>query len=207
MCVFFVTAIQCKGCMLIRFLCCKSYLSSKSICTSISKVVVDALSKRSDVRLQMEVEISLPFIQLYIFNFHFSPFRLSTLHPSSTPSLSYSPFLSDYHALLPIQAVHCAQTLCVMSSQMAEAFVKNCIHMILFNTLYRDEKTADLNLSLSLAASTSVSVAGTPYSIVSDRLPSVPVGGARGPAGGDQIDSGSSSAEHDCKFLFSWYNL
>ena len=90
---------------------------------------------------------------------------------------------------------------------MAEAFVKNDIHMILFNTLYRDEKT-DLNLSFSLAASTPVSAASTPYGNAFDRLPSDPmrgatgqVGGARGPSGGDQIDNGSSSAEQDCKFF------
>lgn len=93
-----------------------------------------------------------------------------------------------------------------MSKQVAEAFVKNDIHMILFNTLYRDEK-ADLNLSLSLAASTPVSAAGTLYNSAFDRLPSGPmggatgqVGGAGGPSGGVHIDNGSSSAEHDCKF-------
>ena len=94
-----------------------------------------------------------------------------------------------------------------MSKQMAEAFVKNDIHMILFNTLYRDEKT-DLNLSLSLASSIPVSAAGTPYNYAFDGLPHGPiggatgqVGGARGPSGGDHNDNGSSSAEHDCKFL------
>ena len=45
--------------MLIRFLSCLSYLTSKPLCTAIAKVVIDALSKRSDIRLQMEVERSV----------------------------------------------------------------------------------------------------------------------------------------------------
>ena len=84
---------------------------------------------------------------------------------------------------------------------MAEAFVKNDIHMILFNTLYRDEKT-DLNFSLSLAAS-------TPVSAFDSQL-SGPMGGAtgqvdraQGPSGGDHSDAGLFSAEHDCKFLYN----
>ena len=40
-----------------------------------------------------------------------------------------------------------------MSEQMAEAFVKNDIHLILFNVLYRDDK-AELSLSVSLTTST-----------------------------------------------------
>ena len=82
---FFVTAIQCKGCMLIRFLSCESYLTSRSLCTFISKVVVDALSKRSDIRLQMEVKMTL---------FRYVLFHLSRF-PTSLP-VCLLPFILPY---------------------------------------------------------------------------------------------------------------
>ena len=49
------TAVQRKGCLLIRILCTSEHLTTKSLCSSIAKVVVDALSRKNDVEVQAEV--------------------------------------------------------------------------------------------------------------------------------------------------------
>ena len=75
---------------------------------------------------------------------------------------------------------------------MAEAFVKADLHLILFNILYRDDKT-DVNLSVSLPPSTPTSLAGTPlatFSVGLDRRPSRVENDA---------DNAASSEEKDCE--------
>ena len=86
---FATAAIQCKGCMLIRFLSCPNYLTSKPLCTAIAKVVIAALSKRSDIRLQMEVRGCLwngRELSLSSLSFSLSPLSLS-LYLFLPPSL------------------------------------------------------------------------------------------------------------------------
>ena len=177
---FAAAAIQCKGCMLIRFLSCPNYLTSKPLCTAIAKVVIAALSKRSDIRLQMEVSGYLRKRKGIIF----------ILSPSLSVSLSLSPF----------QSVHCAQTLCVMSNQMAEAFVRNDIHLILFNILYRDR---DDKTDFTLSVSTPSSAAITPFRDITD---SMPMFGARRLSFGDDVENSEAIEQRDCKVfkLYPW---
>ncbi len=43
--------------MLVRLLCDSKYLVSDSLCTSVSNVVVDALSRKGDNKVQSEVRM------------------------------------------------------------------------------------------------------------------------------------------------------
>ena len=110
-----------------------------------------------------------------------------------TLSLSLSLSLSS-------QSVHCAQTICVMSSQMAEAFVRNDIHLILFNILYRDDKT-----DVSLYLSTPASAAASPLHDVSDSLPTIET--RRLSFGEELQDDSEAVQQRDCELVTVPYLL
>ena len=54
--LLFLPAIQRRGCLLIRLLCVPEYLTSRSLCTSVANVVVNALSRwKTAPEVQIEV--------------------------------------------------------------------------------------------------------------------------------------------------------
>ncbi len=51
----FSVAIQCKGCLLIRLLARSNCLLSTPLCSSVAKVVIDALQRKTNPNVQSEV--------------------------------------------------------------------------------------------------------------------------------------------------------
>ena len=49
------SSVQCRGCILIRLLCHAHFLHSKQVCSDVARVVVDALFRKTDRHVQIEV--------------------------------------------------------------------------------------------------------------------------------------------------------
>ena len=63
--LFLPPAIQRRGCLLIRLLCVPEYLTSRSLCTSVANVVVNALS-RWKTAPEVQIEVSRQrFTEIY----------------------------------------------------------------------------------------------------------------------------------------------
>ena len=78
---------------------------------------------------------------------------------------------------------------------MAEAFVRNDIHLILFNILYRDR---DDKTDFTLSVSTPSSAAITPFRDITD---SIPMFGARRLSFGDDVENSEAIEQRDCKLF------
>lgn len=83
-----------------------------------------------------------------------------------------------------------------MSNQMAEAFVRNDIHLILFNILYRDR---DDKTDFALSFSTPSSAAITPFRDITD---SMPMFGPRRLSFGDDQENDEATQQRDCEFIY-----
>ena len=88
-----------------------------------------------------------------------------------------------------------------MSNQMAEAFVRNDIHLILFNILYRDrDDKTDFTLSLSTPSSAAI----TPFRDIADSLS---VFGPRRLSFGDDHENDEATQQRNCKFFYCIINF